>query len=322
MPRRLIPALILTPALFGAIWPEQLWEHKRTSIRPVALAPADKALWDEYGLEVAEEADYGSWKGVGYRLKDPTGAFGVYQWLKPGGAQISKLEKHAVQSPTQAFLLKGNFVLDFRGRVPTQHEVDILHVQLPRLDQSALPTLPSFLPEAGLIPGSERYVIGPATLQRFEPRVSPSIAAFSVGAEAQMARYQTAKGEANLALFNYPTPQLARERAAEFQKLPNAVAKRSGPIVAVTFSAPDADEAEKLLAKVNYQATLTWNEKIPKPEPSPAALLLGIFVNTGVIIGSALLAGCCYFFFRVGYRKLRGRTEDDDAMLTLHLGDR
>ena len=322
MPRRLILVLILTPALFGAIWPEQLWEHKRTAIRPAALAPADKALWDEYGLEVAEEADYGSWKGVGYRLKDPTGAFGVYQWLKPGGARISKLEKHAVQSPTQAFLLKGNFVLDFRGRVPTQQEVDILHVQLPRLDQSALPNLPSFLPEAGLIPGSERYVIGPATLQRFEPRVSPSIAAFSVGAEAQIARYQTAKGEANLALFSYPTPQLARERAAEFQKLARAVAKRSGPIVAVTFSAPDADEAEKLLAKVNYQATLTWNERIPKPEPTPAALLLGIFVNTGVIIGSALLAGCCYAFFRVGYRKLRGRTEEDDAMLTLHLGDR
>ena len=322
MPRRLIPVLVLTPALFGAIWPEQLWEHKRTSIRPAALAPADKAVWDEYGLEVAEEADYGPWKGVGYRLKDPTGAFGVYQWLKPAGAQVSTLEKHAVQSTNQAFLLKGNFVLDFRGRVPTQQEVDILHVQLARLDQSALPTLPSFMPDAGRIPGSERYVIGPATLERFEPRVSPSIAAFSLGAEAQLARYQTAKGEANLALFYYPTPQIARDRAAEFQKLPQAMAKRSGPIVAVTFSAPNADEAEKLLAKVNYQATLTWNEKIPKPEPSPAALLLGIFVNTGVIVGSAVLAGFCYAFFRVGYRRLRGRPDEDEAMLTLHLGDR
>src|SRR5262245_33407851 len=122
VPRRLIVTLFFTLAssLFGAIWPEQLWEHKRTAIKPVEIAPADRAVWEEYGLEVAEEAQYGSWKGIGYRLKDPTSAFGVYQWLKPAGAQPSQLEKFAVQTPSRAFLLKGNFVLDFVGRVPTQ----------------------------------------------------------------------------------------------------------------------------------------------------------------------------------------------------------
>lgn len=315
--------LLLAPAVSSAaIWPEQLWEQKRSTAGPVMIAPADNPVWAEYGLEVAEQAQYGGWKGIGYRLKDPTSAFGVYQWLKPNDAQPSPLEKHAVQTGSRAFLLKGNFVLDFVGRVPTQQDVDVLHVQLARLDQSALPSLPIFLPAASLIPGSERYAIGPATLQRFEPRISPSTALFSMGAEAQLARYQTSKGEANLALFNYPTPQIARQRLAEFQKIPGAVAKRSGPLVAVTIAAPDADEAERLLAKVDYQSTITWNEKIPPPEPTPAALILGIFMNIGIIAAFAVLAGVGYAGIRIGWRKLRGRTEADEAMLTLDLGDR
>jgi hypothetical protein len=320
MSRRIALLLASVSGLPGAIWPEQLWEHKRSAIRPAVTAPADQGAWNEYGLEVAEEAQYGSWKGIGYRLKDTTSAFAVYQWLKPADAKASPLEKFAVQNSSRAFLLKGNFVLDFVGRVPTQQEVDILHVQLARLDQSALPSLPTFLPAANLIPGSERYVIGPATLEKFEPRISPSIAAFSMGAEAQLARYQTPKGEANLALFGYPTPHIARERVIEFQKIPGARTKRTGPLVAVTIAAPDADEAEKLLAKVDYQATITWNEKPPVPEPSAAALILGIFVNIGIIAGCAVLAGIGYAGVRIGWRKLRGRTEADEQMLTLDLG--
>jgi hypothetical protein len=321
MPRRFSLAILFVPNLLAAIWPEQLWEHKRTAIKPAVLQPADKGVWDEVGLDAAEEAQYGAWKAIGYRLKDPTSAYTVYQWLKPADGRPSPLEKYAVQTASRAFILKGNFILDFLGRVPTQQEVDILHVQLARLDQSALPTLQLFLPPSNLIPGSERYIIGPATLEKFETRIPPSTAAFSMGAEAQLARYHTAKGDANLVLFNYPTPHIARERLTEFQKLPGAVVKRSGPIVAVTIAAPDADEAEKILAKVNYQATITWNEKPPPIEPSAAALLLGIFVNIGIIAGGAILAGLAYAGFRIGWRKLRGRTEADDAMLTLRLGD-
>ena len=44
---------------------------------PVTIAPADQAVWEEYGLEVAEQAQYPGWTGIGYRLKDPTSAFGV-----------------------------------------------------------------------------------------------------------------------------------------------------------------------------------------------------------------------------------------------------
>ena len=37
------------------------------------------------------------------------------------------------------------------------------------------------LPADGLIPNSERYILGPVSLDRFEPRIPPSVAAFHLG---------------------------------------------------------------------------------------------------------------------------------------------
>jgi len=326
MSRRLAGLAILafhSLLLKAAVWPEQLWENKRTALRTLTVTdPAERALFEEYGLEAAEEKTYGTWRGVGFRLKDPTSAYAVFQWKRPAAARPSTLEKYAVQTADRAFLLKGNFVLDFVGRIPTQQEVDILHIQLARLDQSALPPLPKFMPSNGLIAGSERYMIGPVGLEQFAPKVPPAAAAFSMEAEAYQARFQTPKGDASLALFYYPNPQIARDRLAEFQKIPGAAVKRTGPIVAVITQPPDADEAEKLLAKVNYQATITWNEKPPKPELGAAEFLLGVFVNIGLLALGAVLCGAAYAGFRIAWRRVRGRSEDEESMLTLDLGER
>ncbi len=57
-----------------------------------------------------------------------------------------------------------------------------------------------------------------------------------------------------MAIFNYPTPQIAMQQVPDFEKLPGAMAKRSGPLVAVVLSPADPDFAERLLAQVRYQA--------------------------------------------------------------------
>jgi len=58
--------------------------------------------------------------------------------------------------------------------------------------------------------------------------LAPSVAAFHYGAEAAIAVYQTGKNETRVAIFNYPTHQIAMQRS-EFTKVPGAVVKRSGP---------------------------------------------------------------------------------------------
>ena len=52
------------------------------------------------------------------------------------------------------------------------------------------PLLPGYLPSQNLVSGSERYVVGPVGLQKFEPRIPPSVAAFHLGAEAQIGSFR------------------------------------------------------------------------------------------------------------------------------------
>ncbi|MEZ5400472.1 MAG: hypothetical protein R2729_12440 [Bryobacteraceae bacterium] len=318
MLRRLIACAVGFAALAVAgIWPEQWGVHKRTKLEQ--LKPSDPEVWQEYGLEAAERAEYPGFRATGYRLGDSTAALAIFQWLRPAG-KASDLEENAVIAGSRAFLRRGNYILDIEGRLPEREDLDLLYLQIPRLDHSAIPALPGYLPKDGLVAGSERYVIGPATLAKFYPGIAPSLAAFSLGAEAQVGRFQTPNGELALAIFSYPTPQIARDKAAEFQKA--ATAKRTGPMVAVILNPPNADEAEKLLAKVNYKAAVIWNEGTPKPELNPGDLLIGIFVLCGVLILFAVLGGAGFAGIRMAIRRLMGKKTEEEAMLTLHLEDK
>ena len=175
------------------------------------------------------------------------------------------------------------------------------------------------LPPEDLIPNSERYVVGPVSLDRFFPGLAPSLAAFHLGAEAQIGHYSTPKGPLLLAIFNYPTPNMARERVAEFQKISGAMVKRAGPLVAMTLNPPDADAAEKILSRVKYETNITWNEKVPENEVrNTARLVLNIFVFSGILIALAATAGVLFGGYRFLFRKLH-KGEDPEAMITLHL---
>src|SRR5690349_525534 len=83
----------------SAIWPEKLGTLTRDSVQSAA-APADGALWEEYGFDTAEQAVYsGSGRkitGTAYRMKDPTGAVSAYQLLLPPDARKAKLADYSV----------------------------------------------------------------------------------------------------------------------------------------------------------------------------------------------------------------------------------
>ena len=61
-----------------------------------------------------------------------------------------------------------------------------------------------------------------------------------MGAEAQLGVFHSPKGNLTLAIFNYPTNQIAMQKEGDFRKL-GGVVKRSGPLVAVILAPPDAD---------------------------------------------------------------------------------
>jgi len=244
----------------------------------------------------------------------------AFQYQRPAEAKPSKFDKRAARSGNTLFALHGNYLFRFTGTEPTEEQYNQLIFHIPHIEQSALPMISTYLPPDGLIPNSERYITGPVSLEKFQPGVPLSTAAFSLSAEAQFGRYRTKEGqELNLAIFSYPTPTAARERADAFRQLPGAVVKRSGPLVILSLTPPSADAAERLLAKINYEAQLTWNEKGKENiVQSTAQMVLGIFKLAGIVIGFCVLSGLAFAGFRQMRRRI-GHQDADEAMITLHL---
>ena len=208
------------------------------------------------------------------------------------------------------------------GWKPDSDELAPLLEELPQVDQSALPTLPGYMPATNRVPNSERYVLGPASLELFEKRIPPSVAAFNLGTEAQFARFPAKGGDLTLGIFSYPTPSLAREQDAAFSKLPGAVVKRSGPLVAVILSPSDPDEAQRLLAKVQYQATITWNERMPTARDNVANMILTIFALVGLLLLFCIAAGLAVGGFRLFAKRFFKGWVDEEPMILLHLDKR
>lgn len=324
MLRSVILFLATVAVTQAAIWPEEFAGLKRTSVKPVTIQ--QPAIWEEYGFEEAEQAGYtaadGAFTATAWRLADSTGAMGAFQWQQPAGAHPSDLGKLAVESPGTVLLAFGNYLFRFDGRRPEIRELAYLFDVLPRLDQSSLPALSDYLPARNLAPNSERYVLGPATLEAFEPRIPPAVAAFHYGTEAQLGRFQTGAGQMSLAIFSYPTPQIARERIVEFQKLPGAVAKRTGPIIAVILSPPDDNEAQKLLSQIRYKASLTWSEYTENKRENVVDLVLVALKLTGVVLLFCLVSSLAFAGLRQLTQKVFGHAGADEPMITLHLSDR
>lgn len=336
--RRLAPALLRLAFLSAAIvamqaaahaaapiFPDQLGDYKKTA--PQTLAVPDRALMDEYGLQATEAADYAGpdkkhFIATAWRFLNSTGAMAMFEARRPPKATPSKITKLAVATSDGVIFTYGNYLLQFTGSIPQQPVLEQLYDQLPLLDQSSLPLVLDALPSDGLIPNSERYIEGPVSLQRFDPGIPPSVAAFHFDAEAQLGQYQTPKGKMTLAVFSYPSASIAKQQYDEFAKVPGAVAKRAGPMIAVTVNPPDPDAAEKVLAQVKYASSVTLNQMPPVNARQVGGMIISIMMLAGIILFICVVAGIGFGVFRVMFRKLGWLTDESTSLTTLHLGNK
>ncbi len=316
--------LFLLPALAGAaILPDTIGPYHRVSTSQPAIASRD--LWDEYGLRDYESAAYenGASKmtATAYQLQDSTGAMAAFDWLRPASAKVSRVATYAAETAKGLFVVRGSYLLTFEGYKPSAPELDALVGALRNVDATPFPTLPGHLPAQDLIPNSERYVNGPIGLAQFNPSLPPSVAAFRYESEAIVGVFHSPKGDVTLAIFDYPTPQIAMDRLAAFQNVPGAVAKRSGPLVAVSVQPPDADLAERLLSQVQYRVDITQQDHIPTRRDNIGNLVVNAFVLIGILLIFCVVAGLGVGGFRVLRRRGKGDA-DADAMITLHINGR
>jgi hypothetical protein len=321
--RFFLAALVLPALCAAAILPDAIGPyHVANRSTPTVT---DRPIWDEYGLKATETAGYTNgadhFTATAYRLQDSTGAMAAFQWQRPAASHRSPAGSLAAETGDSLIYVDGNYLVRFDGYKPSSVELDAVGRSLLNVDSTALPVLSNYLPAADLVPNSERYIIGPAGLQAFAPAIPPSVAAFHYSAEGQVGVFHSPKGDTRLAIFSYPTAQIAMQRTPEFEKLGGVVVKRTGPLVAVVLAPPDPDFAERLLAGIRYQAEVTRDEYVPTRRDNVGEMLVNIFVLIGILLAFSIVLGLALG----GFRTLRSRGKagaEAEPMITLHLEQR
>ena len=297
---RLISAFLLVHwTAVAALLPEALGEFERGTVS--AFEPPEKDVFAEFGMEEGEKARFATASGrsveiTAVRFADVTGAFAAFHWLQPAQGQEMPFGERAVQSGELTVIHFGNYVFRMAGSFPVEEHVELMLAYLPRVQITAAPPLVNYFPADQLIPNSTRHVLGPVVLEKLTPEIAPSVAAFHFGGEAHYGRYATPSGEHRMLLFSYPTPQISRAQVEEFNKLPNVIAKRDGPLVAVVVAPKSADEAQRLLARVHYAAEVTLHYREAGRHENLGNLILDILIFCAIlmvlmIVGGTIVAG-------------------------------
>jgi hypothetical protein len=319
---RLFLAALVLPALsWGTIWPDAIGAFHRVSTNTVNIE--DRPVWDEFGLKESEGARYENEKEsftvTGFRMQDSTGALAAFDWQRPAKSKPSKAAPLAVETADSLAAVHGNYLLIFSGRKPEPAELAAVFDGMKQVDTTALPALTTYLPSADLVPNSERYITGPNSLAKFDPGISPSVAAFHYGAEAQLGVFHSPKGDVTMAIFNYPTPQIAMQKETDFRNIPGSpVVKRAGPLVAVVLAPVDPDFAERLLAQVKYQASVTLDQYVPTQRDNIGNLVINAFVLIGILLAFAVVSGLLVGGLRA-FRHRGNRGEEADALVSLNI---
>ena len=345
------PPPAILPADFAG-W--QLYAPATTSTAPEAADKSNADLLKEDGFAQFATATYnrnGDKLSVrAIRFADASGAYAAYTFYRRPGLPKQEVGFGGVFDGSRVLFWQSATLVDATFDHLTgmsAAELRELAGSIPKAEGGAgvPPPLPGYLPQAGLDPQSARYALGPIGYVRGGGLLPPSLVDFNRGAEVITAQYSSRDGgDGSLTLIDYPTPQLAADRAravAGFLAAGNTAgvqwttelaqsataalqSRRSGPLLAVSSGTFSTDAAHKLLSSVNYSADVTWNhpQGYVSEVSKTAKLLVGIVTLTSVLGGTALLLGIFFGGGRALYRRLRGKpasTLADAEFISLHL---
>jgi hypothetical protein len=292
----------------------------------------------EYGITSAERREYvdGTDRSTVtlYRMVDPSAAFGAFTFFREPDMALPApvaAASYTAGKRGRALLVVGNLLMDAVSakRDMTSADLNTLAQSIAaQADRRPYPPIAGFLPRAGLIPGSERYVLGPLALRQVFPSgatIQTDWAGFGSSAEAIVGRYRLAgkpsnpssgrgrSAEALLLLIIYPTQQLAADRYDALNKSfalnvepgqeggrPAVFGTRSSALIALLSGAESRDAAAELLNQVHYGSQVTWNEPTHNiTDPPISTIVVGAILDTGAIMLLVVAASIGFGGFRL-----------------------
>jgi len=349
------PSPSILPKQFGG-W--QISGSARTSDDPAIADPVNAAVLKEYGFTGFESATYIRDDGRKLTLKaatfgDASGAYGSYTYYKTPAMLIEKIGDGAASMNERVLFYRGNILVDaVFQKLSAMSAAELREMAeslpLPSGNTRNLPGLPAYLPAQSYVKNTAKYVVGSAALRNLDAPIPAELVDFNAGAEVVVGNYNSSGGEATLMLISYPTPQIAADhlRRIEAARQPSSQPgnsapatdanpilqapifdKRTGPIVVVAAGPLSQAEAKSLLASVNYDANVTWNENTYfTKRDNLANLLVNVIILCFIIIGFALVAGVAFGGIRLLAKRLFPDRVFDQAQnrefISLHLSER
>jgi len=307
------PAAPILPLQFGGWHISGTTSH---STDPAVADPVNAAILKEYGFNDFESATYARDDGRRLSLRaarfaDTSGAYGAFTFYKSPPMLVEKIGDQAGSLNERVLFYRGNILIDAvfqKLSAMSAAELRELAGELPLATGSTqgLPGLPAYLPSQAYMKNSAKYVLGPLALEKTNVPVPSQLVDFNAGAEVVVGKYVSSGGEAILLLISYPTPQIAGDHlrkieAAQTQTAPSAIfSRRTGPIVVVVSGALSQSEAKALLASVNYEADVTWNENTYFDKRNNIGnLVWNALVLCGILMAFALVIGIAFGGLRV-----------------------
>lgn len=302
------------------------------------------AVRKEAGETVREGRGYGSGNKtvtVAVRqFRDPTAAYEVYTAMLSTKLNPSTVAPLTAAGNDQLIALVGNRIVTVSPiRAASDADLKLLLDKLKQsTDQSPLPPIRGYLPDADLVQGSQKYALGPiafdAALESLNQdkfaAITPEVG-FNKGAEAMLAGYHSATGRTEtLILLQYPTPQIAEQQLrhialllAANPELSGATVERDNSLLSLVLSPASAQSAASLRENIKYGISVTWNEGSHTLTDPPWLLVVkNIFLGTLAFCGLAIVLGIAFGGVRVLIKRvLPGKVFDrPEDMEVLQLG--
>lgn len=317
----LVPASLL-PKVFAG-WVQQPDAKAGTS--PAQADPKNADIFKESGFTDFASARYTQAgreiKVQAFRFTDGTGAYAAYTLLRPedlAPERFCEKNGNSGSAGSEVFIQCTNVLLHVeldKVTAMTAAQMRSLVAAIPKLEgnSGAPPNLPAQLAE-NLRPGV-RYALGTAGYARTASPVAAGLIDFGRNPEIVVAHFRALDGQATAVLLSYPTPNIAKQelqRLDEFARtrthaaagLDTFLTKRTGPIVAVVVGEIAEGEAREMLARVNYDANLSWTEATGlEPKNNVANLLVNVIYLCFIVVGFTLVGGVAFGGIRVLSRR-------------------
>ena len=302
------------------------------------------AVEQEYGVKSLELRTYQLGKVrtevVVEVTPDPTSAYGLLTFNETPAMIPEKGIQFTASDANETVMARGpNFIRFPRSKDSPPSESDfhalLIFVGGSKPSASTLSSLPSPMPSKGLVPGSEKYLLGLAAARLVLPSFRTDLIGFDQGAEIQLGRCHTGKGISTLVSISYPTPQIARVRFGLLKDLlrlnqdhgdDSVYGRRQGSYVFLALNTGNAGAASALMDQFQVTQGVSWDQKYSSERTFTMQLvhmILAILLLTALLIGACLVAGILFFLSRRIAAKffpdsLWGHS-DDDQLIRLNL---